>query len=126
MVVAVCNRMAADTTNTTITLHVAVSAATSTAALMECTSIEITVAVSAPEVTAHLDSIRILDHASVNVAHIVVLMRSWTTTPVNAERRASIQMCSAPLCSISMPASIQSLCMEYHACKSHFHTSLHT
>ena len=68
MVVAVCNRMAADTTNTTITLHVAVSAATSTAALMECTSIETAALVSAPEVTVHLDSTRILNHASVNVA----------------------------------------------------------
>ena len=126
MVVAVCKCTAADITNTTIALHVAASATTPTTVLMECTSIEITVAVSAPGVTAHLDSTRILDHASVNVAHPVVLMRSWTTTPVNAEGRASIQMCSAPPCSISTPASIQSLCMEYHACKSHFHTSLHT
>ena len=126
MVVAVCKRTAADTTNTTIALRVAVSATTTTTVLMECTSIAIAVVVSVPEVTAHLDSIRILTHASVNVAHPVVMMRSWTTTPVNAERRASIQMCSAPPCNISMPASIQSLCMEYHASKSHFHTSLHT
>ena len=119
MVVAVCKCTNADTTNTTMTLHVAVSAATTTAALMECTSIAIAVVVSAPEVTAHLTSTRILTHASVNVAHPVVMMRSWTTTPVNAERRASIQMCSAPPYSISTPASIQSLCMEYHASKSH-------
>ena len=118
MVVAVCKRTAADTTNTTMTFRVAASAATTTAALMECTSIAIPVVVSAPNVTVHLDSTRILSLASVNVARTVVMMRSWTTTPVNAERRASILMCSAHPYSISTPASIQSLCMEYHASKS--------
>ena len=102
-----------------MTLRVAASAITTTAALMECTSIAIAVVVSVPEVTAHLTSTRILTHASVNVAHTVVMMRSWTTTPVNAKRRASILMCSAPPCNISTPASILSLCMEYHASKSH-------
>ena len=116
------NCAAAVITSTTVTLPVAVSATTTTAALMECTSTVTLVAVSAPEDPVHLDSTRILPHASVNATHTAVVMtRFWTATPVSAERRASIQMCSAPPCSTSTPASMQSLSMEYHASEFYFH-----
>ena len=123
MAVTVSNCTAAVITSTTVTPPVAVSATTTTAALMECTSTVTLVAASAPEDTVHLDSTRILPHASANVTHTVVMMRFWTATPVSAEGRASIQMCSAPLCSTSTPASMQSPSMEYLVCK--FYTSIY-
>ena len=124
MAVIVSNCTAADITSTSVTLRVVVSATTTTAALMECTSTVTLVAVSAPEDTVHLDFTRILPHASANATHTVVMMRFWIVTLVSAEGRASIQMFSAPPCSTSTPASMQSPSMEYHVCE--FYTSIYS